>query len=236
MVLPLYLAVTGEDFSEPTLPSGKIAWMACHFSPTGTGLCDLPPALPDGSMVILNDALPFRAHAPERIVSQLQAFVSQWHCSGVLLDLQRPYSDKLKQLAGKLVTDLPCPVGVPPEYAELLACPVFLPPVPLNKTPQDYFAPWKGREIWLDMALDGLQITVTPQGSQFVPLAYPPEGKFVFTHTRLHCNYYTTVAEKQVQFTLYRTRKSLNSLFTAAEKQGVTRCIGLYQELYKISL
>ena len=234
MALPLYLAVTGEDFSSPTLPSGKIAWMACQFSRYGTGLSGLPPELPSGSMLILNDALPFRNHRAEDILPQLQTLTTK--CSGVLLDFQRPYNEKLKQLISKLVTHLPCPVGVPPGYAKHLPCPVFLPPVPLNKTPKDYFSPWQGREIWLDIALDGLQITVTPQGSWYIPLPCPAPGKPIFTDTRLHCNYYTTLGENQAQFTLYRTRKLLNNLLATAEKQGVTRCIGLYQELFKTSL
>ena len=234
MTLPLYLAVTGEDFSSVALSGDKLAWMACHFSPTGAGLCDLPPELPVGSMVMLNDALPFHNHRVENILPQLQALTAK--CSGVLLDFQRPYNEKLRQLVYRLATGLSCPVGVPPGYARGLSCPVFLPPVPLNKTPQAYFAPWKGREIWLDVALDGLQIAVTAKGSRFTPLADPVPGKPVFTDARLHCDYYTALTESGAQFTLYRTRKTLNSLLAAAEKFGVTRCIGLYQELYKTSL
>ena len=236
MALPLYLAVTGEDFSSCISASRKIAWMACQFSRTGTGLSGIPPELPAGSMVILNDAAPLQAHSGEYIISQLQALVSREHYSGILLDFQRPYNEKTRQLTEKITQTLPCPVGVPPGYAKGLNCPVFLPPVPLNKTPQSYFSPWKGREIWLDVALDGLQITVTPKGSQFSPLTYQPEDKFVFADTRLYCNYSTAVAENHVCFKLCRTEKTLNNLLAAAEKQGVSRCIGLYRELYKTSL
>lgn len=236
MALPLYLAITGEDFSKYMLPRENLAWMACEFSQCDSGLSNLPPMLPKGSMLILNDSAPLRSHHPDMILFQLEVLVAQGYCNALLLDFQRPYNEKTQSLARQIVTHLSCPVGVSHTYAEELDCPVFLPPVPLNKTPDTYFLPWKGREIWLDIALDAMQIRVTPQGSQFTPILLSTPGEYVFTEPRLHCNYFTTVAKQEVCFTLYRTKDTLSGLLQAAERCGVTRCIGLYQELYKNSL
>lgn len=232
MTLPLYLAVTRKEFSG-MLPGGEtLAWMACEFSQDDTGLSNLPPALPPGSMVMISDAKPLNGHSSDKILTQLQALKPE----SVLLDFQQPYNEALQLLAERLVRQLPCPVGVSHQYAKKLSCPVFLPPVPLNQTPKAYFSPWQGRELWLDTALDALEILVTPQGSQSIPLPSPAPGKPVFIDPRLHCCYYTQIADQKVRFTLYRTKETLGALLASAEKHGVTRCIGLYQELYKNSL
>jgi len=206
--------------------------MACEFSQSGSGLSNLPSVLPPGSMVMISDAKPLQQHSEDVILTQLQAL----NAESVLLDFQRPYNENLLHLAEQIVMQLDCPVGVSPPYAKNLNCPVFLPPVPLNKTPKAYFAPWDGREIWLDTALDALEILVTTQGSRFTSLPYPTPGKPVFIDPQLHCCYHTTVAEQKVLFTLYRTKETLGSLLASVQKLGVTRCIGLYQELYENSL
>ncbi len=232
MTLPLYLAVTKEEFSAFVPHKEKFAWMACEFSQSDSGLSNLPPTTPPGSMVMISDAKPFRAHSADVIISQLRALDAE----SILLDFQHPYDEKLQHLAEQIAICLPCPVGVSHTYAKKLNCPVFLPPVPLNKTPKDYFSPWQGREIWLDTALDALEILVTPQGSRFTSLLSPTPGKPVFIDPKLHCCYHTSVSREAVRFTLYRTKETLGSLLASAEKYGVTRCIGLYQELYENSL
>ena len=232
MTLPVYLALTQEEFFQP-LPQGvHPGWMACEFSQNGNGLSNLPTDLPAGSMVMVSDAKPLNGHKEDVILTQLQTLNPE----SVLLDFQRPYNESLQQLAEQLVTQLPCPIGVSHLYAKELNCPVFLPPVPLNQTPKAYLHPWQGREIWLDTALDALEILVTPHGSQFRSVQSPAPGKPVFIDPKLHCCYYTEIADQAVRFTLYRTRETLSSLLASAEKYGVTRCIGLYQELYENSL
>lgn len=231
MGIPIYLAMTAAEFSSCGELPENTAWMACHFSPYGTGLSNLPPELPEGSLLIFNDRTPIRGHDPREIADTLQETVERLHCSGVLLDLQRPGCEETAALTRVLVQTLPCPVCVSEPYATELSCPVFLPPVPLLKTAKEYLAPWSGREVWLELALDGATVTVTDTGSTSVPL--PPFSQHHCPHedVQLFCHYGLELDTKQAVFTLKRTKRDLQNLQNAAENWGVTRLIGLWQEL-----
>lgn len=232
MILPVYLALTQEEFYK-SLPQGIYsAWMACEFSSSNPGLSNLPPTLPPGSMVILNDAKPLQSHREDRIAGQLRDCGAE----SILLDFQRPYDPQLLRLAEYILAHVPCKVGITPPYAKSLHCPVFLPPIPLNKTPGAYLTPWRDREIWLDTTFDAAEICVTPQGSRISPLQTPKRGNPVFIDRRLHCCYHTAIFKQAVCFTLYRTKETLGTLLASAKKYGVTRCIGIYQELCENSL
>ena len=54
-----YLAMTGVEIAAAEALPENIAYMACHFSPYGTGLTGAPEVLPKHSMLILNDRIPF---------------------------------------------------------------------------------------------------------------------------------------------------------------------------------
>lgn len=205
--------------------------MACHFSPYGTGLCNCPGTLPQDAMVILNDRTPIHGHDTQRITQQLTQIVEDSGCSSVLLDFQRPEDPQTASLAAKLVADLPCPVGVSDLYARELDCPVFLPPVPLGQAPEGYLSSWNGREIWLDAALDTAVITVTEEGSTTasLPWSEPPEN--TFTDDALFCCYHTRIQPERIDFHLYRTKPQLEALLARAKALGVTRSIGLFQQL-----
>ena len=231
MAIRLYLAMTAAEIRENTGLPPKIAWMACHFSPYCTGLSNLPRILAAGSVLMLDDVTPIFHHDPEQIAAQLRERTGALDCGGVLLDLQRPGYPETAELAKYLAEALPCPVAVSEPYARGLSCPVFLPPVPHHVSPEAYFAPWQGREIWLEAALDAEEITLTPQGAAFAPLppgAAVPEG---FAEERLHCHYAVAVEADAARFTLWRTAEDLNALLAEAERHGVTTAVGLYQEL-----
>ena len=121
MAIVLHLAMTAAEFdTNPSLP-GPIAWMACHFSPYGTGLSNLPSRLPEGSILILNDRTPVFGHSPERIASQLAEVAESLKCSGILLDFQRDGEAQTLAIA-TAITALPYPVAVTPSYAKELDC------------------------------------------------------------------------------------------------------------------
>ena len=231
MAIPRYFAMTAAEIRGcDERPSG-VAWMACHFSPYGTGLSNLPRELPDGSMLILNDRTPIHGHDPKRIAEQLSEAVDNNGFCGVLLDFQRPDAPETSALAQVLVKTLPCPVAVSELYAEGLTCPVFLPPVPPDVRPGAYLSPWEGREVWLEMALEGEVITLTKDGAAGAPLPFreaPGEG---FAEARLHCHYQMQVSETQARFSLWRTKADLEDLLREAEELGVKQAVGLYQEL-----
>ncbi len=227
MVLPLYLAMTAAELSAYTELPPKIGYMACHFSPYGTGLSNCPVRLPQGAMVILNDRTPIAGHDPQTICRQLEEITEVFNVSRILLDFQRPNCPETAELVHAL--RFRCPMGVSAQYARE-DCPVFLPPVPLDTPLQDYLTPWADREIWLDVSLEGLRITVTAQGAhcQTTPYAPLPSGQY---DEALCCHYTVAATTQQAVFQLYRTADDLRILLEQAEALGVTTAVGLYQEL-----
>lgn len=225
-----YLALTAAEFRRcPALPE-KCAWMACHFSPYGTGLTNLPKALPEGSLLILNDRTPVRGHDPRQILDTLRQAVEEFRCAGVLLDLQRPGCPDTAAIAKTLLA-LPCPVCVSEMYAQGLECPVFLPPVPLLRTVEEYIAGWKGREIWLEAARNGAVITVTAEGSRVSPLPVDAEIELPHYDGTLFCHYRILPFSDKAVFTLRRTESDLDALLEKAASLGITNTVGLWQEL-----
>ncbi len=225
-----YLAMTAAELRCAGELPEKIAWMGCHFSPYGLGLSNLPPSLPQGSVLILDDITPIRGHDPVLIGEQLVDYVERLRCAGVLLDFQRPGFAQSAVLAKHLSDALSCPVAVSEPYCKDLSSAVFLPPVPCHLPLSSYLAPWQGRRIWLEAALDGEVITLTREGCTVTPLARqepPAEG---FTDEQLHCHYKTELTEEAARFTLWRTREDLAVLQREAQALGVTHSIGLYQE------
>lgn len=230
MAIDRFLAMTAAEFPAETALPGKAAWMACHFSPYGRGLSNLPRELPKGSLLLLDDLTPPQGHDPRQTAQQLAAAASDWDCRGILLDFQRPPTEETAAMARYLSQSLPCPVAVSSLYAGPLDCAVCLPPVPCHVPLGEHLAPWQGREIWLELALDGEAITLTAKGAQIRPLAFLPEREGFFDRA-LDCRYCVEMEENQALFTLWRTRDSLSGVQAAAEKSGVTLTVGLWQEL-----
>ena len=226
MGLPLYLAMTASEFTTCSPLPAKAAWMACHFSPYGTGLCNLPPDLPEDAMVILNDRIPPKGHDPEYILDQL----AQLQCGCFLLDFQREGNSETAALARTIVERASRPVGVTPQYGQHLDCPIFLPPVPIDVPLAEYLAPWEGREIWLEAATDSLRYTVTEQGSVPTPLSRIPDRGL--KDEGLFCHYQIEALADRAEFALWRTREDVDELLAAAASLGVTRAVGLWQELH----
>lgn len=236
MAMQQFLAMTGAEILEKEVLPSKVAWMACHFSPYATGLSNIPRNLPAGSMVIVNDRTPVCGHDPELIAEQLRFMADNICCSGILLDFQRPNVPESAVIAQAILDKMSCPVGITECYAQTLDCPVFLAPIPHHLPPEEYLSPWQGREIWLETALDGTQITVTETGSSYTPLPFPEPAKLSHQDDELHCHYDIAVENDLIRFHLYRKPDDLLPLLTAAEKFGVTRAVGLYQEWKNIGL
>ena len=229
MVLPLYLAMTPGEMAGNFASADHIACLSCHFSPWGRGLSGMPEGLPPECLLILDDRTPMEGHDPERIRRELEELLRKQSCCGLLLDFQRPGNPAQQELARILTASLPCPVGVSEFYARELNCPVFLPPVPVDRPLKDHLIPWQGREIWLEAALDGITLTLTREGCQEAPLPdFPDTG---LQHNGLHCHYAIEVEEASAVFRLWRTEADLSSLLDEAKSRGVTRAIGLWQEL-----
>lgn len=230
MALPFYLAMTaGELLGNKSLPR-ELTYMACHFSPYGTGLSGCPGELPEGSLLILNDRTPIWGHDKNEIGAQLSDMATSWNLRGVLLDFQRPGLEESAALAAHLVDSLPCPVIVSEGYAGELDCPVLLPPVPLDETLTEYLSPFQGREIWLEMAMDGLEILLTKDGARRTALPYPAFDGREFADEVLHCHYHIEAEKDAARFSLRRTREDIENLLRDAEGCGITAALGLWQE------
>lgn len=231
MALPLYLAMTAAEMSEAAPLPPHFAYMACHFSPYGTGLSCCPKQLPEGSLLILNDRTPICGHDPHRIEAQLKEILDAHQCRGLLLDFQRPGYAEAQALATHLCEVLPCPVGVSLAYGEGLDSPLFLPPAYPDTPLEAYLKPWQGREIWLEAALDCMEIVLTESGAAVTSLPHFDAADAVHRDEKLHCHYYLNIEESRARFTLYRTREDVEGLLEEAESLGVTLAVGLWQEL-----
>jgi hypothetical protein len=232
MAIAPFLAMTAAEMRNGSALPPKIAWMACHFSPYGTGLSNLSRELPPGSLLILDDITPPRGHDPILIAEQLTACAESFRCCGILLDFQRPNSPETAALAKQLSQVLPCPTAVSDCYAGNLSCPVFLPPLPPSVPLPAYLASWQGREIWLELGLDGEILTLTETGCNVTPLPCPDRDADGFTDEKLHCHYCIETKEKSASFTLWRTKNDMLELLEDAETLGISCTLGLYQELF----
>lgn len=227
MALPLYLAMTAEEMAcTDPLPALGAA-MTCHFSLYGKGLEGLPLGLPTGWMVVLNDRVPIWNHDPELVAGQL----SELSPKAVLLDFQQTSTTKSARFLQALVEALPCPAAVSSGWCGSLDCPVFLEPVPPSRSLQNYLASWEGREIWLDVSAWGEKITVTTEGSTISSLPSIPTEAPCHREEKLLCHYRTEVFADRAEFSLFRTSADMNVLLVEAEALGVTRAVGLWNEL-----
>ena len=231
MALIPFLAMTAMEMRNISDFPPKIAWMACHFSPYSLGLSNLPRELPPGSLLIVDDITPPHCHDPALITEQLTWCTEALQSCGILLDFQRQNCRKTAALAKHLAEGLPCPVIVSACYAENLACPVFLPPVPPSVPLKEFIAPWQGREIWLEIGLCGELLTLTEKGCTVMSLPSPDPETRGFCDQKLHCHYTIETEEKAARFTLWRQADDLTELLMEAEEFGITTTVGLYQEL-----
>ena len=231
MVLPLYLALTAAEISGTLALPNLCAYMACHFSPYTEGLSNMPEALPCCSVLILNDRIPCDHHSADLVADQLNDAVRRLGCESILLDFERPPEDVSLAMVRRILQALPCPVAVTESFARDFSCPVFLSPPPLHTPLAARLAPWQGREVWLEAALCQEEITVTKSGTDLCPIfpVHQLEGGFHDSH--LHCNYHTAVSQDSINFTLFDTQDTLRQKLELASQLGVTRAVGLYQEL-----
>ena len=229
MPLPLYLAMTAAEISKISSLPAHLAYMACHFSPYNKGLSNFPEQLPEGSMLILNDQIPVQDHDPERITVQMKDLVGKFHISSVLLDLERPGNNLTRQIARLLCESLPCRIAVTAMYADGLDCGVFLQVKPYEIL-SECCEPWKGRDIWLDGAVESLCIQVTKDGAA-VAETTTQDRPLPFYHSSLCAHYQTEVFPDQARFYIGRQKEDVSALLEQAKAYGVSRMVGLWQEL-----
>ena len=232
MAIEPILAMTAAEIRNQDAVPSRIAWMACHFSPYGSGLSNLPTVLPAGSLLVVDDSTPLHSHDKALILEQLAECTQTLDAAAVLLDFQRPDNPETAVLVNYLSDALPCPLAVSDCYAHYGDAPVFLAPVPLSTPLSAYLAPWKGRNIWLDLSCAGEILYLTENGCRSSALDSRERPENGFSDRNLHCHYQITESENSLRFNLWRTAEDLYTLLEEAEALGVTVAVGLYQELY----
>ena len=235
MAIPRYLAMSESEIDSAENLPPMLAWLGCRFSPEDRGITGLPETLPPDSLLVVTDQTPPGEHDIKRIVSRLSDTVNRFSCRGVLLDCQNRNNPVCHTVAQILTASLPCPVAVSELYAKDLICPVFLSPCPHHVPLAEHIVPWKGRELWLDLAMDAEIILVTKDGAAISPLSMKKRPSQGHRDNRLHCHYYVETGQDFAQFTLWRTKEDLEILAREAERLGIQTLVGLYQELHKNS-
>ena len=233
MSLRFYLAMTEAEIrNAPVLPR-HLAYMACHFSPYGTGLVNIPEKLPQGSILIVNDRVPVAHHDPELIAKQLAVAVRKLKAYGVLMDLQLSNNQRTQQIVESVLRALPCPVAVSEPYANGLSCPVFGTPA-IYQPLSDYIKSKKGRPLWLETFQETTVLTVTQSGCKTEQCIEHTDGNFY--DESLQCRYKFRTDKDCVRFTLSRLSKDLPAYLKAAQALGIEVAIGLYQQFSDIAL
>lgn len=228
MEIPLYLSMTASEFAHCKKMPKYAAWMACHFSPYSPGLTNIPGNLPENSLLILNDRTPIYKSDPLLIKEELTGILSNLNCCGMLLDLQRKDCPEAKDIIQELLA-LPCPVCVSDIYAKDFDCPVFLPPIPLLTPPEEHLRPWRGREIWLDTAIESVMVSINKSCCSKEP--FESTKDLPFFEEQLFFHYRTEIAEDTARFYLQRTKDDIKKLLSTCAALGVTTGVGLWQEL-----
>ena len=232
MAIPFYLAMTPHQFQNtPRLPR-PAAWMGCRFSGGHPGLSDLPEALPPGSLLMLNDSRPMDGHDHGLILEQLSHTAEAFLCDGIVLDFQRPWNGQTAALVRFLSSRLPSPMAVSEIYAKDTDQTIFLSPTPPDVSLAGHLAPWKGRDIWLDLAPAHRTVILTESGAQYGPWDEDGHSQGYFRDNLLHTHYRIETGDC-LRFPMFRTTDDLLAMLAEAEGHRVTKAVGLYQEWEK---
>lgn len=231
MFLPTYLAITPQEFSLFTDFPSTLCYLACHFSASGTGLSNLPPALPPGSILCIDDSTPIANHRPGAVTKQVAELVDKFCPCGILLDFQRPDNPYTPDMIEAIINCTRCPVAVAHTYAKHYDCPVFLPPLPFRVTVAEYLNPWSDREIWLELGNDKEMAIVTENSFGAERVFNIPENSISFREPSLLCHYCTHIKPDHIALYLYRTDQDLAELQAQAKALGVSKFLGLWQQL-----
>ena len=101
---------------------------------SGPGLSNRPHTLPPGSLILLDDQIPWSSgHSLEAVCQEAVDTLLRTGAAGLLLDLERPPTEETRRLAGCLAQccrEAGCSIGMPPAYLDQTEAAVFLPRSP----------------------------------------------------------------------------------------------------------
>ncbi len=230
MALKVYLAMTESEIREksPSLPA--VAWLTGGFIRETGELVGMGALCPEGTMLTVTDSAGLEGLDLDGALSALMRTVEEYHCESILLDFQQPECPEAAALAERVVNAATCPVGVSAKYA-VDGCAVLVPPVPVDRTVEEYLEAWRGREIWLELSREGKHMTVGEDGVSEESVDGTEPGPHY--EKQFCCHYDLQIGEHAAHFYLSRGKEDLLAMMERAESLGVTRTVGLYQELGK---
>lgn len=226
MDLQCYIATTAEEMRTLSKLPTHPAWMACHFSPYGTGIINLPRGLPQDSMVILNDRIPPSGHNKSLIADQLNSI----QCSCYLLDFQVPGIRETEEIAVFLTERLEKPVAISEAYQHCSKGPMLLNLFP-HQSLSTSIKTLGNRDIWLEVTTDTESLTVSKTDCNWDYLPASDTALFRHTSIRLHSQYEFRIHDDCAKFLLKRDIPQIRSLLKEADRLHIKKAVGLYQQL-----
>lgn len=189
--------------------------MSAHFSPSDSGLSNLPPALPTGSILILDDQIPWADHDMERVCQELTHVLLRDKAYGLLLDFEREPCEQtllLARAAAQCCREIGCAIAMPEAYRGDTEGACFLPPLPCT-VPVDTVNLPRG-PIWLDAAPTAAVARIGSEGVSLTPadpLELSARGKkhTVFFDGSIGSFYYSRQADREVEAFLYDTPETI---------------------------
>ena len=231
MFLPIYLATTAQEFAQFKEIPSTLCYMACHFSSSGSGLSNIPSTLPKGAMLCIDDSTPITNHRGDLIVHQIRGLIEKFQLCGILLDFQRPDNPHTPDMIDCILRHTDCKIAVSHIYANDFLCPVFLPPLPFRMSAEAYLSPWSDREIWLEVGTDKEMAIITDNSFGTEQVYAVPENGAQFYDPFLLCHYSTHIKQDHITVYFHRTIEDIRKLQEKAKGFGVTKYIGLWQQL-----
>ncbi len=234
MSIPMFLALTAEEFSQnPSLPC-RPAWMSVHFSSKGPGLSNLPPQLPPGSMIILDDHIPWKDHSIESICKDLTEALLRAGVYGLLLDFERQPTEETTLLA-RAVTEcckeLGVTLGAPANYIFDEDTALFVSPLPCNIPAESLKSQ---RKLWLDISPVCHCIKMSKDKAWESPATYPPRSKTekheIHWDDTLLCSYFTESDDDTLKITLFRDTEDAWRLLKRLDPARVQLALGLWRD------
>lgn len=229
MDFSIYLAFTGAESAEMTAYPGKKAWFGCRFSSHSSGLTIHEPPQNKCDALILTDETPPNGHDPDQVSHALAKAALRMECQAIILDFQRAPTQESQALVKTILKSAPCAVIISAAHSSETDNPILLNPPPLWMPLAEAIAPWKGRDIWLEIGPESGTVSLKEEGSTYSPC--DTAGYFPFRDDALHLSYRIERLEGSLRFLLQRTANDLPAFLTEAKALGVTGVIGLYQEL-----
>ena len=231
MIFPIYLAITAQEFTHFEDFPSTLCYMACHFSPSGAGLSNLPLSMPPESILCIDDSTPIADHDTKTVADQICTLVERYQPCGIVLDFQRPDNPRALDMIMSIIRCTNCPVAVSHIYAAEFECPVLLPPLPFRLTVEEYLEPWTNREIWLELGNDMEKTIITEDAFGAERIYNVPVSRPILEDPILLCHYSINVKQDHIALYFHRTKEDLEQIQRKASALGVNKFLGLWQQL-----